>query len=117
MYNIIPNTKHDIGSVKKVSAMKKLQEVLSGTPQKPFGFYDFIIVGTASFLYFFFTGLAIVRGKNIPPQWLALAKKLDKGAIAKKIIQEVDKKPNMFKVTDINKPTPIADAAGNPLRK
>lgn len=116
MYEIIPTTKQDLQTVKK-STIQRINEIVSGTSARPFGFYDFIIVGTASFLYFLFTGIAVARGKTIPSKWMALAKKLDKGGIAKRVIKEPEKKPNFFKVETINKPAPIADAAGNPLKK
>jgi len=119
MFEIIPNTRHDIPA--KEPVLKRLGDVLSGTRIKPFGFYDFIIVLTAAFWYFFFTGLAIARGKQIPPRWLVLGKKMGGGKVLKnmqeKIVREPTTPTNSIRVEPIIKPIPVADAAGNPLKK
>lgn len=68
-------------------------------------FIDSLILLTISFWYFFFTGLAILFGRNIPKSWLKIATYLSKGKIAKKI-QEMaeaqEKKPTKFRVVDLD---------------
>lgn len=109
MFEIRPTVKQDTASLKK-PLIKKVNEVLTGTPSRPFGFYDFIIVGTATFLYFFFIGIAVARGKRVPAAWIKIATKLNDGkvaeGIAKKGVNPKVPKANSITVREINQPTP-----------
>lgn len=109
MYEIIPTVKQDPKAVKK-PIIQHIKDVMSGTTTHPFGFYDFVIVGTASFFYFFFTGIAVARGKPINPKWLSIGYKINGGkvisGIKKKVIKEPETVPNSIKVETINKPIP-----------
>lgn len=46
---------------------------------------DNLVLLTISFWYFFWTGIAVMRGKKIPKQWLDISTALSKKKIAEKI--------------------------------
>ena len=72
MYKILPDEKTGDPAIKK-PVEKKVNDVLQGTPSRPFGLYDFLIVHTALTLYMFFTGMCLLFGRKLPKGWLALS--------------------------------------------
>ena len=70
---------------------------------------DSLVLITIAFWYFFFTGIAIARGKSVPKEWMRIATQLSKGRIAKKIrgVVEKENQPNKYKVVDIATKRPI----------
>lgn len=102
--NLPPRSKEDKPRVKIVERMVTVYKGITG------GIFDCIYLLMVSSLYFFFTGLAVARGKTIPQEWMNLGIKLDNGRLLKKLENVEDVKPykNRFKVVDLsNKATPL----------
>ena len=76
---------------------------------KKMGFYEFILSLIAVSWYFFFTGMAIARGrKNFPKKWFDIGVAVG----AEKIIKKAVEKPvvkNNITVKDISKKDPPKD--------
>ena len=110
MYQVIPDGER-VKKAQSKELSKKVNEVLSGTSARPFGLYDFIITVSVSTIYFFFTGLAILFGKNIPTKWLSIGFKLDGGnvigRIKKRVLKEPRIKQNAIRVETIEKTPPV----------
>lgn len=71
-------------------------------------FVDALTLFIIAFWYFFFTGIAIVLGKQLPKEWLKIATRLAGEKLSRKIAgKEVIKKPNSIKVVDIETQRPI----------
>lgn len=108
MYQVLPEGTRVKKAPRELS--KKVNEVLAGTPARPFGLYDFLITITVAFWYFFLTGLAIVFKRDIPAKWLSIGFKLDGGNIVKnmkkKVLKDLPKKESSLRVEDIHKTPP-----------
>ena len=61
--------------VEKIEKLRKASSSLA----------DNLVLLTISFWYFFWTGIAVARGKTIPKQWLDIATNLSKKKLAEKI--------------------------------
>lgn len=81
-------------------------------------FADFLIILTAAFWYYFFTGIAIARGKRVPTQWMRLGTHLGMSRVSSRIRKasqnalqkEVGTKnapKRVFKVVDIDTKRPM----------
>lgn len=83
----------------KTEKVSKIDKFLQGTYSNPFGFYDFVIVLTATFWYFFFTGFAVLLGRNIPRKWVISGSNINNGKILTSISNKVftEKKVNKNK--------------------
>lgn len=87
MFNVLPTTKQDPVSVKR-EKKEAVKQFFYGTQNKS-GFLDFIVVFTATFWYFFWTGLAIILKRDIPSKWLAIGYKIDGGKVIKGVKKSV----------------------------
>lgn len=67
---------------------------------------DALVLLTIAFWYFFWTGLALVLGRQIPSEWLKIATRLSKDRLSKKIANPVAKKPS-FRVVDLETQEPV----------
>lgn len=102
--------KHIEPPKKKVSTI--VTETLKKVAQKTPGIMDGLIVLTISFWYFFFTGIAMLLGRNLPKEWLKIGTDLNRGRIARKISPEkapiIKEEINpTFKVVDLDTHRPI----------
>lgn len=79
---------------------------------------DFLIVLTAAFWYYFFTGIAIARGKRVPIQWMKLGTHLGMARVSSRIRSTTQKRlseelasqnapKRVFKVVDIDTKRPM----------
>lgn len=103
MFNVLPTTKQDPISVKR-GKRETVKQVLYGTQSKT-GLLDFLIVLTATFWYFFWTGLAIILRRDIPSKWLSIGWKIDGGKVMKNMKKAV-LKTGKEKVSSIRVETP-----------
>lgn len=102
--NIPPRSKEEKPKTRIVERIVTVYKGITG------GIFDCIYLLLVSSLYFFFTGIAVARGKPIPEPWMNLGIKLDGGRLQKKLANVEETKPykNRFKVVDLqNKATPI----------
>lgn len=79
---------------------------------------DYLIVLTAAFWYYFFTGIAIARGKRVPTQWMRLGsafgmnrvssrvKNASQNALQKELASKNAPK-RTFKVVDVDTKRPF----------
>lgn len=82
------------------------------------GILDFLILLTAAFWYYFFTGIAIVIGRKLPDQWLKLGthfgmarvssrvRNASQNALQKEVASKNAPK-RVFKVVDIDTKRPM----------
>lgn len=73
---------------------------------------DSLVILTIAGWYFFFTGLAILFGRDIPKEWLKIATRLTKGKVAKRINDmstemEQPQKKITHRVVDLDTRQPI----------
>ncbi len=67
---------------------------------------DALVLLTIAFWYFFWTGIALVLGRQIPKEWLKIATRLSKDRLSKKIANPAVKKPG-FRVVDLETQQPV----------
>lgn len=75
-------------------------------PQKLSTFFESLAYLIIVTLYFFFTGLALLFNRKLPPFWTDLAKELEGGRITQKIAEvkkgtELKKKAGKMRVVDL----------------
>lgn len=79
---------------------------------------DYFIVLTAAFWYYFFTGIAIARGKRVPTQWMKLGTHLGMSRVSSQIrkaslnatqkeVASENAPKRVFKVVDIDTKRPM----------
>lgn len=111
MFTITTPTKQDPVSVKK-EKKEAVKQFLYGSSSKT-GFLDFIIILTATFWYFFFTGLAIILRRDIPSKWLAIGYKIDGGKVVKgvkkKVLKDGEDKVSSVRVETVGEKKPMVD--------
>lgn len=94
----------------KVSVIERVRTVIK-TKLPPFT--DTLVLLTIAFWYFFWTGFAIVLGREIPKEWLRIATHLSRGKIAKRVheMKEAQDEPvkpsNGFRVVDLDTKRPV----------
>jgi hypothetical protein len=79
------------------------------SPQKSYSFFDKLLCLIGTWNYFFWTGIAVARGKCKPKDYWQFSENIDRGKVKAKI-KEVYKPPskNTFKVKDLA-PAPQID--------
>lgn len=96
--------------LRKIEPVKAVKSAVISISAASVGLFDNVFLLIVAIIYFFFTGLALVCGRTLPKEWLAIGTALNKGKIAKKIspplapVQATEKpvpsKPK-FKVVDL----------------
>lgn len=114
MFNVLPTTKQDPVAVKR-EKKEAVKQFIYGTQHKT-GVLDFIVVLTATFWYFFWTGLAIILKRDIPSKWLSIGYKIDGGKVIKNMKKSVLKNKE-DKVSTIRVETPGTKAPNVDLLK
>ena len=105
---VIDDTKQE--QPKEKIIYKTIQQGLHEIKLKVPLLVDSLVLLTIAFWYFFFTGIALILGRQLPKSWLNIGTQLPRGRIAQKIQnKEVIKKPNSIKVVDLetHKPIPL----------
>mgnify|MGYP001567079599 FL=1 len=93
-----------------VSAVKVIAEKTGGA-------FDSLVLLVIALLYFFFTGIALVLGRQLPKEWLAISTALDHGRVSNKIKREqqkankVEQKPTKVRGVDLETQRDISPAA------
>ncbi len=97
---LTPQEYQDRQNANKIVPPKKVKEVIKyiskDVPQKLSTLFESLAYLIVITLYFFFTGLALLLNRKLPPFWTDLAKHLEAGSIAEKI-QEVEKSTQIKK--------------------
>lgn len=116
MFHVIPTTRQDPVSVKKTKEKKEaVKQFVYGSSNRT-GLLDFLVVITATFWYFFWTGLAIILKRDIPTKWLSIGYKIDGGKVIKNMKKAV-LKDGKDKVSTIRVETPGEKAPNIDLLK
>lgn len=111
-----------LGEFPKETVKEKAKEAMATVANKTsvgFGnFFDFLIVLTVAFWYYFFTGLAIVCKRDIPKPWLRLGTHLGMYRVTSRLKKSLsrasgevlalkDQPKKTFKVVDIDTKRPM----------
>lgn len=90
---------------KKKEVLQTISKGVSKVSYYAHSFVDSLTLLIIAFLYFFFTGLALLFKRQLPKEWLAIAKDLNKGRVARKIKgMQLEDKPTIkkkFKIVDL----------------
>lgn len=101
---VIPESLLEPTEKPKVRVVEKIVEVTKKIGEKTPGILDSLTLLVIAFLYFFFTGLALLFKKELPKEWLKIASQLNKGRVAKLLRpkpEEVVKPKGKITVRDI----------------
>lgn len=104
-YDRIVNANKEKPQVKIAEAVQATKTAVIYATKISIGFLDGLILLVIVFWYFFFTGLCLLFGRKLPKQWLALARDLNGGRIARKVKQVGKSQEQVPNGGDMNVPT------------
>lgn len=118
---------HLIKDMEKIEPSEKIARGISKASKRAKdgtnSLVDSLILLIIVFLYFLFTGLALLLGRKLPAKWMKIGYDLEDGKVSKKIneIKTVveNKRPPSYKVVDLetNKPLGLKVESLAPKKK